>query len=505
MEEIFEKLKAFLPLDIKQQVTEYDENTYDLLDTQKGERIGMYVVNGSGELVGMSFDQDVEVGSLKKEEMLSIAGQFVKTFHPDKQKVYELSAILDLDNPYMISYEKRDEKYGLFLHSAGFTVTVSTAGQIHQFWYETEEYEVRYPEKMITDQDALEKYMEHVNFELVIQHYDADIFQNGDDQYHLSYHVSESVNDLPADGSKPEMFEDGNVELESINKQQAPKEGLYRLIDLPKDYHLLETVEEENQRIEIWSKSKDVTNYSTDLDEINAHIVKLSFDRTTGLLLQISRGDASEINEQAIGKEWALKKAFDVIFCLFPDANERFKFTMEPEYENVSEDLPEEEDWMEYEEDMEDAEFIESDEYLMDEEDLYNEDDQYEDFVDLEENYIFHFYLIHNGIRMDDHDSVIGIGKYSGKVNVVNIDGPKAELYQHLPNEPKISVNEARQIYQNLIKMQLHFVREYEGEKAVYTLSYVPSFPATTGHVRAIDANTGKAMYVDVGDGVFFN
>jgi hypothetical protein len=53
--------------------------------------------------------------------------------------------------------------------------------------------------------------------------------------------------------------------------------------------------------------------------------------------------------------------------------------------------------------------------------------------------------------------------------------------------------------------MELMFVREYaENGESIYSLAYTAAFPATVGYVRAIDAITGKAMYVDVGDALFF-
>lgn len=315
MESILSLMKDFLPLSkVYQSYSDYD--VYELFDQNTDEQIGMYTVNEEGELSSFSLEANVETGKATKNELVIIAKRFIETFHPNKKDKYDLSAIIDLDQAYMISFEKREEKYGLFLHSEGFTVTVSTSGQVQQFFYAKEDYQIVYPETIIPEEKALETFMEHLNFDLNFTKFDKEVYKNGDNQIHLAYNVNEQAFDIPADWREPAVIKQ-EVERELISLQEGPSED-------------------------------------------PNHVMRLTNDELSNNL--------SEMN-----------------------------------------------------------------------------------------------------------------------------------------NNPVISLQEAKEIYKNLLKMELIFVREYdENYRAVYTLSYGPSFPETLGHVRAIDAITGKAMYVDMGDGTFY-
>jgi hypothetical protein len=466
-----------------------------LFDTNTKEQIGMYTLNQQGELANFSLDGEAVAGNLSRQELVSVADKFIETFHPDKKGQYELSAIMDFDNPYMITYEKRDEKYGLFLHSEGFTVSVATNGQIQQFFYEKEDYQIIYPDTIISEEKALEMYMEHISFDLTITKFDTEVFKNGDNHVHLAYSVNEHAFDIPADGREPAVLKE-EIDWKPISPQAAPKDELYHLIGVTSKHKQLEVIEEENKTIEFWSLRDTTGLVNSDMDEADAHIIKLCFGQKSGHLLQVTNGEQVEQDRNEIGMGEAKQKALDVMFKLFPDADDRFRLEVLEDHmdDDGEDDLLFEEDFEELEESF-DQELEE-----INEEDFVEEDE-----MDLEDNYTFYFHLMFNGVRVDDCVSIIGIGKHSGKVNHFQLNVLEEADYQQLPSTPVISQEEAKRMYKDLIKMELLFVREYdENYQALYTLSYGPSFPETVGHVRALDAITGKAMYVDVGDATFY-
>lgn len=486
MNNIIEQLIPFLPSKAISRVSEYEEMTFDIMDEKTDEEIGSYTVNEEGELVSFSLFDETTQGVVVKDEIAVIADKFLKTFHPTK-KEYELSAILDLDNPYMVVYEKRDETYGLFLHSMGFVVSVSKAGQVTQFHFTEEEYEIQNDDHVITKEEALKQYINQLDFALTIEHYDHEVYKNGDSQYHLSYSLIEHITDVPVDGTEPFSIREENKGECEIPFQDPPNKSVYELVGITSEYRLLDRLIEEGKKTEIWTKNKLLDSESFEIDEPENHVVKLKFDEQTERLLGVINGEESENDGEEISLEDAKKNAIDFMFKLFPDANERF-------YLEVLEEFDDEELDDEFEDEID----------LEDDFDIEDDDVDEEEFIEHEQTYTFYFHLYHQGIRVDQHVSTLDVGKFTGKITNFDLDIPAPELYTHLLTSPKISYDEAKEIYKNQLEMELVFTREYdENEKAIYKLSYSPSFPATVGHVRAIDAMTGEAMFVDVGDATF--
>ncbi|MCC3357124.1 YcdB/YcdC domain-containing protein [Bacillus sp. REN16] len=499
MSKMIEKLQSFLPVKAVERVSEFDEEIFDIVDYETEEVIGSYSMNENGELVTFSLIEDVHEGNLTKEQMATIVQNFVDTFFPGK-KEFELSAILDLDNPYMITYEKRDEKYGLFLHSTGFTVSVSTSGQITSFHSTDEEYEVRYTEIVVSEEEALETYIEGLDFELNIQQFDSEVFKNGDNQYHLAYSVIEQIMDIPVDGSDSTSISEEYAADLQIEKQEFPAEELYELVSLTSEYTLLDSQVDDKQRIEVWSKQDLVESYTFDMEDASNHVVKLCIEKKTGLLLQLNNGEEHDNSGDEIGIDKAKVQLLKLLFNQFPDAHERFKLEIF-EYENddvedeLGEDFEDFEDKADYEleEDMDDTEFLEFEEWD-------------EEFVEVEETYTFYVHLFHHGLRIANHVSVIQVGRYTGKIIHFNLNVPSQDQYVNLPIKPLLSKSEAKEILKKYVKMEKMFIREYDEDgKSIYSLAYTSDFPETIGSVRAIDAVTGKAMYVDVGDATFIN
>lgn len=485
MKKIIEQLRPFIQMKAYDKKSDYDDRTFEIFDGETNEEIGIYTIDDKNRLEGFTLLDEHKSGNLTKEQILAIANSFIQTFYPDKMNEYELSAILDLDDPYMVIYEKRDKKHGIFLPSTGFSISISTGGQVTNFIYYNEDYYIRYDDELISEEDALKKYMDGLDFELVIKRLDKETFKNGDGQYHLVYEVNEHAMDIPIDGSEPVSIREEFHFDSPLERQKTPKKTIYELIGIGAEYKQIDRKLEDGVRKEIWTKEKLTDSPSFDMDEIDPGVIKLAFDNETGILIQATSGENQSVNDQEFTFKEAKKRAIDLMFKLFPNANEQFLLELaEDETEDetlVDEDLPLEPDGSEEENDWDD------------------------DFSE-EPSYTFYFHLFHNGVRVDQHVSYVDVGKYSGKIKYFHLDVPLTHPYKHLSTEPAISMEEAKKIYIKNTKMEKMFVHEYdENEKAFYSLSYVPSFPKTIGHVRAIDALTGEALYVDIGDALMFN
>lgn len=306
--------------------------------------------------------------------------------------------------------------------------------------------------------------------------------------------------EIPVDGSvSPSIREEYPTDL-TIEKRESPVQDAYELVGLTTDYTLLDKQVDDGKLVEVWSKQVSVDSYSFDMEEESNHVVRLCFDEKTGCLFHVKNGEEHDNSGEEIGLENAQERAMSLLFKQFPDAHERFRLevfeTENDEFDDVFEDDIEE---------IEGNEAFELEEDV-DEDGIFDEelDDWDEVYIEVEETYTFYVHLFHQGLRVTNHVTVIEVGRYTGKITHFNLDVPSLELYSNLPIKPDISVNEAKDIYKKHLKMERMFIREYDEDgKSIYTLAYVADFPDTVGHVRAIDATSGEAMYVDVGDATF--
>lgn len=481
MSKIIEKLQSFLPKKAHEKISEFEENTFEIIDTNTEEEIGSFSLNEDGKIVCFNFIEESTSGNLSKKEVSAIAEKFIRTFYPGKIEC-ELSAILDLDNSFLFVYEKKDKKYGLFLHSTGFSISVSTTGQITYFYCAEEEFEVRYSEMLVGEEAALEKYVNGLEFELNIQRFDKEVYKNGDNQYHLAYSIIERIMDIPVDGSETFTFRGAHNLVREIQELKVPHKDLNELIGITSEYKLLDKQQEEGKWIEVWSKNDLVNSFSLEMDEPDNHIIKLCFDDRTGLLLQVISWEEHESEGHEIGLERATECSLQMMFKLFPNTHERFRLELLEEVDTFVDEV--EEDFAE---------------------EFHEEELEYDDeYIEQEPAYTFYFHFYHKGLQVEQHVSYISVGRYTGKITNFHLDIPTNDLIYEVQSTPVISTQEAKEIYMKYVQMELIFSREYnEDGKAIYYLSYVPAFPNTIGHVRAIDAISEKAMYVDVGDATF--
>ena len=197
--------------------------------------------------------------------------------------------------------------------------------------------------------------------------------------------------------------------------------------------------------------------------------------------MRIISGETVDIEISEIDFFDAKNHALNLLFKIFPDANERF------EMEVVEKEIL----------------YIPSNnEEQIDNQTMFpnEEDEPYIDTFEIEETYTFIFQLMHEGIKVEHHVFTIDIGKYSGKIQYLDLSLPVKEFYLRIPSKPLISYEQAMNIYKNHLEMELLFVQEFTNGEKVYHLSYGPLFPKTIGHVRMIDAISGDTIFVNIGN-----
>jgi len=470
LQNIQQSLSRFIPKKIEIVHLEDEDDlfervNYEIYEEGTGEIIASCVCNVSGELLHYYYLADYETGSMTSRDVAVIGNDFIQRFYPKGLDTYTLDSIIDLDDEYMINYGIRDEKYGIIIPHVGFTLTVSTTGQVIQFAYVHEEYDIEYPDHIISAEEAKERYLSKLDFGLIIDYIDSDIYVNGDNQNRLAYQVRESAMDIPASGEEPMTVRE-SVETKAIKYKEIPYKTVYDIVRLNEQYLQIGEETHGDERIELWAHYSTQLREEIDyLDEYCEKVIRIVYHKDDHQLLFMHNGEIdSESEEREQLSEDVLEQyALDFMFIIFSNTHEKFELEVNDPGESAI--------------------------------------DEYES----EEDRSFYFHEVLDGIPIDEKVICIQVGVYTGKIISVSMGSIHDELTGDIQTDPKISTDEARQLYANDLEMELIFGVEYDEDgKAQIQLSYMPSFPKTTGHVQLIDAQTGKGYYVDVGDSLFY-
>lgn len=452
---------------------------YEIYEEGTEEILASCVCNESGGLINYYYLAEYETGSMTSYDVEVIGNDFIQSFYPKGLDTYTLDSIIDLDDEYMVNYGIRDEKIGVIIPHVGFTLTVSTTGQVVQFSYVHEEYDIVYPDQIISAEEAKDRYILELDFQLIIHHIDSEIYVNGDDTDQLVYQVIESAMDIPASGQDPMPVREF-VETTAIKYQDVPYKTVYDMVGLNEEYLQVGEEIHGDERIELWAHYSSQLSAGIDyLDEYCEKVIRIVFHKDNHQLLFVHNGEIwseSERTEQ-LEEDVLEQSALDLMFLLFPDTHERFTL-----------------------------EVLDLDESPLEEDqEIYDMDEELCEYELEEDSRPFYFHAVLDGIPIDDKVICIQVGVYTGKITSVFMETINNGPMNHIQTKPEISKDEAKQLYANDVEMELIFGMEYDEDgKGQIHLSYMPSFPKTIGHVRLIDAQTGKGYYVDVGDSLFF-
>jgi uncharacterized protein YuzE len=123
-----------------------------------------------------------------------------------------------------------------------------------------------------------------------------------------------------------------------------------------------------------------------------------------------------------------------------------------------------------------------------------------EDYQDLEDEnspFRFTFQRFERGIRVGNATIRIEVDPQTFIISEVNTDSEVLVDLSKITNVCTIPLEDAIEIYGNALEMELCWSKEVEEDQVLYKLNYLSSFPETVGHMRAIDATTGKPWIID--------
>lgn len=489
MEHVLDSLKLFIKRDIEFALSEdelFEGTTYEIYEKETEDLLGICVFDSDGQMNNFHFLGMYEDGNRGAGDMPTIAESFIRTFYPDGLKEYALQSVVDLEEVYLVTFGTKDAKYGLELPGIGFSLTITTGGQVVQFSCDKGPAKILYPETILSEEEAKECYASHLDFELVIVRTDPEIYANGDDTYRLVYSMNEATLDIPASGEAPDLVSEGN-EYESIPPQDAPSASLLELIGVTSEYSKLGEKTEDGVRVEKWiHPSIEKPEYIDYEEAYGEQLITIQFDAETGFPTMVYNGERWSGSEEKLDHTTLRQRALDFLFAVYPQADKRFLFEVEE---------PEEE-WQDDEDEFTDEGMDEWDELV---------ESEIEEMEDEEEAVPFYFRYHIDGVPVEEWVTCIQIGIHSGSVIHASVEPVDETVLQEISPVPVLSKQEARVRFMHALRMELSMAHEYDEEgKAFYRPVYLPSFPETVGHVQMIDAESGKAYYVDIGGTLFF-
>lgn len=468
MKKIAEQLKPYLKVNEHVELCtvalENEENIFEIGEKNTEQIIACYGLNENREIdYFQSYIEleEVEDNQLSHVEIYEKVQSFINMFTPHLIQSVLFAYIIEFDMMYHIVYEKKDEKLGLFLPNSGITIDMTKDGRMYQLLCQVDEYQIYYPENPISKEDAKAKYMENLEFELMISKADKETFANSDDTYHLVYVPKDYVFHIGPHGEIQtiENYDGFIPQYEKIEKRTEQKDGIHELIGLSDKHIKFHTNTMDDKVIELWARKEQVQHIVRREEELSSQVIQVCLDKETGQYMSIVNNEQYKQNKEALTEEKAKERALQFLFARYPDANDRFMM----EKSHPSHHL------------------------------MWEEGDEYES------EYVFYFQHIYNDVKVDVYSMTINVGKESG--NIIRFqacDFDEKEIVG-ISLEPNISIEEAKEIVMNAVDMEFSWGKEVEEDVTSYHACYMPAFPKTNGHVKMIEAHTGKAFYIDTG------
>lgn len=463
MTNILEQIKLFLKMNENIQLfavtSEESAYEFNVFEQRTGELVACYETDGKGGLKHFQACRDLEevrCVQLSHDEVYEIAQSFLQVFAPNIVKFVYFIKMIEMDNIFQLSYELRDERYHLSFPDSSVMLEIAKDGRFQYFLFEGEACEVRYPKEVIAKEEAKEKYIAALRFELLFAKADTEVFANGDDAYHLVYAPKDHVMDIGVSGEL-HTYENYNgfvQQFHNIEKRTVQNGEILKLIGLDDTYVKIDTNHAEDQVTELWTKH----DYANDVEvEEGApfHTIQVRFHQETFQCISVINNERKDGKKEAITEEEARECALQFLFACYPKADEQFLIERShPSHHCVWED------------------------------------------ENCESQYGFWFHPLHRGKRVDTYSIVIQVGQQSGKIlEFQAVNGFDKEL-DELNDEPTIFEKEAKFIYAQDLEMELVWTKAQN--LLHYELCYAPSFPKTDGHVRMVEAHTGTAFPLKV-------
>ncbi|MBM7716552.1 hypothetical protein JOC94_003572 [Bacillus thermophilus] len=475
MEKIVAKLRPYIVANKEESLvakpTEYDQNTYKLIFVDSQQVAGEVVLTEDGCLKMFSeFDfeeEDIPEASMSKEEIRKLIERFSHDFFPESFSLLHLSSIFDLDIFYLFDYVRKDERFGLELPNSGISFSVYKNGVIMDMVNEMDEFLIVYPDRVLSEEVARERFLTNIQPLLKIMRFDEKVYVDGDGEFKLVYDFLHTTGiDVKMDGNQTTLADFGDVcfPFQSLPQMPPVQSSIYAMAGVETMDKITESDTPEG-KLEVWSdfpKEHFLREYEfdelMDLDTVVEGAVKLITD-SNGMLKQMITSDRE--NGVRITEEEAFQSALKLLYSQYPDAQHMFKLRGEDhvliEFDEEGEELP-------------------------------------------PHAYCFTFDRFEKDVQVEGEYLTIIVSAYSGKLCEWFATDYLHDRFTHLVENIPDHFGKALQRYQDSFVMKLNWTKEEVDEegKPHYELVYMPEFKGTGGHVHCVEVAALKPWIVNV-------
>lgn len=463
--QILEQLLPFLPevdcshLRIEQ--LENDDQCYEISDEVRGIPLAFLRLNEDEEFDSYFLETDYYSSEevKPKEVILKKTNEFVDTFLKKNRESLHLSAVVDLDDDWWIEFIRKDPYLGLELPNSGVTIRVEKNGLISSVDMFNETYRLEEPVIRLSAEEAKHLFLEQLVLTPTIAKYDTD-YLGGNNEYHLVYGIEDFVMDVGTDGELHtiEMFGVKRLEYEKLISYKSTSDKLDKIIGIPEKFMKYVDKMNGNRRLEVWGEQLGLENeYEFEEIEFIAGTVEMSFDEHDHII-ELSYMSEEEDNLPIATYEEALKRAVVFLQLQYKNALNNFRL------------VKEENRLFEYDEDGE-------------QENVYA--------------YQFTFQRFEREVIVSDATISVEVDGQNTKINSVSTNLAVTTDLSTIDLVCIFPIEKAKEVYGNALQMDRAWSREFEEDPVTYTLNYLPAFPETVGHMRAIDAKNGKPWIID--------
>lgn len=462
---IIEQLKSYFkgidPAELKIEQMEYEENVYDILFEEWGESVGSVRFDelGIAEFFIYTDEIDTLPGKASKFDMIMQAEGFIDRFYNKEFKngLY-LSAYIDLGEYHIVLYNRKDERLDKELPDSGISFTMLSNGLISAVEREKLGYDIHYPDQSITSNQAKEIYYNQLQLEPVIAKYAKDTYLYGDNCYHYVYELEDHIIEVDTAGNihTTEVLGIGRSIIDKL-PNVTNYTDIYTLAGLTEEHMKVAEVKKGKQRMEVWSRlpkeslrvsDEDLTDDELDIPEA----IKLVF-YNDGRLIKLM-GQEYHQSDDVISYEEALNRAISLLAAISIQPLNHFRLQKNLQLPALGED----------------------------------------DGAAEVDSYFFTFIRYERGVRVTDATVTVEVDA-TGIVKHADADPEVLNDFSNIDLHEEVSLSEARKMIKEALFMDLSWVKDHHAQR--YTLSYLPSYPMTTGHIKMIHTKTGEPWVID--------
>lgn len=460
IEQIVKQLLPFYPKVnseyLRIEKNEYDDQCYEISEEGKEAPFLFIMLNHEGKLESFSANDGYFTGDhgLSKEEILKKATELVDMLALNMSEQLHLSVMIGSDERWWIEFVQKDPYLGIELPNSGVSVRIEKNGVIMGATIELQFFRIEEPYIMISAAEAKKLFLNHLTLMPAIMKFDND-YINGDDAYHLVYYVEDFVMGIGIDGELETIESLGinPAQYEALSPAKNTSKNLYGIIGIPKGFTKISDGQTDDGRLEVWS-NQSVTE--SEFEE--ADVLEIYFDETNHVSLLSGIPDEYEKSQSNKSVEKALERAIEFLQCQYEDATECFRL------------LKEEHELLFYDEERE---------------------------IELVDAYQFNFQRFERGVIVAGATISLEVDSRSLMITTVYTEAGIQQDLSAIAVNCIFPVEKAQEIYKNALEMETSWSKEFDENPITYKLNYLPAFPATNGHMRAIDAKTGQPWIID--------